>query len=49
MKIMLLGISIILVGIAFVCAATGGASGLGITIACLGFVVTIVGLFKNDQ
>lgn len=49
MKIMLLGIAVILVGIAFVCASTGEAGGLGLGIACIGLVVTVVGFFKNDR
>lgn len=49
MKVMLLGISITLVGISFVCAATGGANGFGIGIACVGFAVTIVGMIGNDK
>lgn len=49
MKFALLGISIILFGIAMILASSGGATAFGLRISFLGLIVSVVGCFTHSR
>ena len=49
MKIMLLGIAVILFGIAWILGSTGGATAIGFYIAIFGLVLSIFGAAKRES
>lgn len=49
MKIMLLGISIMLFGLALIGGSTGGAGSFGLGISFAGLIVSVIGLFKTEN
>jgi hypothetical protein len=48
LKIILLGIAIILFGIAFEVVSSGSAGAIGLGIAFIGLIVSVIGNFKSD-
>ena len=49
MKIILLGIAIILFGIAMILVSSGGGTGLGLGISFFGLIISVAGFFSNDS
>ena len=49
MKLSLLGIAVILFGIAWIQVSTGGAEAVGLGISLIGLIVTIYSFFRKDD
>jgi hypothetical protein len=49
MKIILLGIAIILFGIAFIQVSSGTGTAIGLGISFIGLIISVIGCFKNDN